>query len=1007
MMLYRLQFLLKNPIDQEGSISLLFSNSFNMDGTSITEIEYGLSDISRSQTAKMTYNINTKTLLITSFAKFSPVLISLLLEINNPSSPGPTNPIIISSYLSDGTLVDQDSSLAYVTISIYSSPTDAFITYPGATSSQATGSSTIIGVNFSPQVEIPALGYVKIIVPSGFDILSAPICKLQPTNMLLQASPSCSFLDGLLTVQLYADVGNNLGKFVTTVSSLIQINNIIAPETSGWYIFDFSTYSAVWDFLESGQATAILTASIFSSYNFDVVSGGAGSLTILIITFTTSKLIPTGNIPYITTELQGGIEVLLPTKDSLGNLLFPLDLGLGIAQGDTIPCKGISGIQSVLLCKVVYVPASAAYNENIIVEIWNFAGIPSGTNIVIHIPGIHYVSSLFSPTITVTTYQNYNRIRSDLETGQSPLVAGSAVPGQTNTGIGLLLSTTLVNATSILSLSSNLPLASATVSNFPFIIVQINPTHEKGYCEYGLPECFVNSIEYPCTCYPQADIVLVSLTANILAPYSLSISKLVNPETVSITNDLLSIYVIDSYQVIQIYSFSGGLPLITSGTILNPYVTVSERGKNYVNTIYIFQLTPQHYMINGGYLTLNFGKEYSLDKSVPSSSCFTKYLTGSINCTISSNTITVTGYNTNINIFLLYVVGVKNPQIPFSSPFQCIVYSSSGLIIDAHYSIPGITFVGQWATQNLEYVTITNNPRNANATSEYSIGITPSKYLGNGGIIEIVFPSANFNILPNPPNCRLAGYVSTMRLCETFNNKIKITLNQAPPYKILYIDVIGILNFPEGTSDFFTINTIYDGVLLQTNFDPVVVSTLAQVNVLSVKSLSFYPQNEGEIATYSFKIVPQFNVLDSAVFTIKFPVEYDLRLGTSFSCYSQGLSGNLICKSFTAYTITVYNHNGYSVCLTCSITLYVYGIINPTYHSDSPITGQFSIGIYSNNIYQELNENSGECTILPAGDYLDIELIKHDNLYSRNTGIMSFNITVYQAIPPTSDEGAL
>lgn len=1005
-MLYRLKFLLKNPIDLDGYIILYFSNSFQMDYTTIQEIEYGLEDKSSTSQALLTYSLTSKTMKISNFAAFSPILISLLLEINNPSDSGPSNPISIRSYLSDSTLIDEDTTKAKIEVSIYSSPKSTSVSYPGVTVAQATGTSTIIRIHMFPQIEIPQLGYIEIYIPDGFDIIATPTCSLEPTNMLLQISPSCTFLDGILTVQLYADTVNNYGKFLSTVESFVQIDGILAPDSSGWYLFNFNTYSEVKDFLESGMATAWMVASTFTSFSVDVISAGISSPTILTIDFQTNKVIPTGVEPYITTDLQSGIEIYLPTMDASGNYLFDTKLGLGVSVGDKIPCKSMSGISSNLYCLVTYIPSTISTTENVIVTVKGYDEILSGTSVSIHISGIFYVQTASFPTITITSYKKYNRKRYDLETGQTNLNAGIAMPAATATGLSLSLSETKVNTTTTLSPSSNLPLSSSTTSGSPYLMLQIIPTHEQGYCKFSEPICYINSIAYPCECYSGSDIILISYTSDLTTTYSISISNLINPETVGTSNDGLIGYLIDSYQVIQQYTFNS-IPMITSGTILKTRITLSDRGQGYANVKYVIEITPEHYLVEGGVVVITFPGEFSLDMSLPPSSCYAKYISTKTKCTVSGNEVTLTEYQSFSSIFLVYIIGVKNPIIDTTSPFTCVSYSSSGLLIDSHYNIPGVTLQGFWIEDELKYVSVDVFPSNANATADYRISLTPSKYLSAGGFIDVTFPLMQFPGLPQNPLCRVVGYVQTLKKCEAFKNILRVTLDEDPPFKIMFIDIIGVINFPAGKSSSFVVKSYYDGVLLQETKDDIIAVTTSQASTLDVKSLSFYPQNEGERATYIFEFSPKFNIPSDAYIRIVFPSSYDQRLGTSLSCYSIGLNGSLQCSVFSAYTLTIYNHESYFVCKTCSIKLYVYGVINPTYHAANEHTGQFKIGIFYNNVYTELNEYSGQCKILPAGDYADIESITHDSLDSRNIGLMSFNITTAMTIPPTNDEGAV
>lgn len=1000
--LYRFQFLLKNPLTEDSKIQLAFTNSFNMDYTSIKQAEYGLEDISSDKSVQLTYDISTKLLTITQFKEFKPVLISLLLEINSPSSSGFSDVVQIQSLLPDGTLVDQDTTNAKVSVSKYSSPTATSVSYPGTTANQATGSSTTIRINMYPQVEIPQQGYINLNIPTGFNIVSAPECFLHPTNMQVQTSPFCDYLDGVLTIQLYADTAGNYGKFIKGVESYIEITNIVSPESSGWYLFDFNTYSEVWDLLESGLATANMVASDFSSSNFDTTSGGLEVLTVLMLDFTTNKVVPNGNIPYITTDTQGGIDVDLPTMDSNGNLLFDLDLGVGYEIGDQVPCKSISGISSELICVLKAVPDTAGENSYLTINIYNFEEIPTQTTVSIHISGILYVQSNSDPTIRVTSFYNYNRIRYELETASGNLTTGNSLPTTTATGLDVLVSSSKVNATNSLTLSGDLPLTVSTSAS-PYILVHFDPTHEKGYCQYSQPSCIVNSIEYPCTCYPKSDIILVKISLSLTADFSFSINSLINPETVSTVNDELTVYLISDYQVLSIFTFSNGLPLLQSGTFLDIKQIVSSYTQGAPNTEYVFKIVPEHYLMSGGTFTITFPVEYSLSYSYPPSTCSTLYLEGPITCSVIFNTISVAGFWDCKQMFLVVVKGIKNPNTSLTNPFKFKSFSPSLLSIDTHLNVPGINLQGSWDAEKLTYAIIENFPSNANATADYRFTITPSEYLGVAGYIEITFPVKQFPNLPQNPFCRLSGYISSLKTCESYKNVLKIVLDEDPPYKILHIDVYRLLNFPKGASDPFIIKTFYDSVLLQ-EISTTVLSTTTQASKLTVKSINFYPKNEGEKATYVFQFVPNYDISLSATIKIRFPYEFDQQLGSDFNCYAEGLYGSLSCSVATAYTLSITSDEIYYACKTCSIKLSVYGVINP---NSVEFTGQFSIGVSMNNTYSELNEYSGTVQILPAGQYLDIENIEHDSLDSRVIALMSFNLTTSIAIPDTSDGGAL
>lgn len=73
------------------------------------------------------------------------------------------------------------------------------------------------------------------------------------------------------------------GKFLRTVQSWIQIDNIYTPLESGMYVFNINTYSENYDFLESGTAYAYMIASNFSAFNCFAYHAAVSTPTIIDI----------------------------------------------------------------------------------------------------------------------------------------------------------------------------------------------------------------------------------------------------------------------------------------------------------------------------------------------------------------------------------------------------------------------------------------------------------------------------------------------------------------------------------------------------------------------------------------------------------------------------------------------------------------------------------------------------------------------------------------------------
>lgn len=316
-----------------------------------------------------------------------------------------------------------------------------------------------------------------------------------------------------------------------------------------------------------------MVASTLTPLAADVAHAGINTETILFASFTTQKHISSGQTPYSTLDLQGLIEFQLPTMSGVNNLFWP-DLGLGVNEGKTIPCKMITGLSLAMpgvkiKCTATTIPTSASINNPVIITVSEFDEVPAGTAITIHLAGLKYVRTTNAPTITITTYQQRNRIRTDLESGTVSLNAGIAVPVSNSIAVTYSITNSTVNATNTLTINS-FTTTVATGAIKPYLLVRINPSHDAGYCEYSVSlTCKVGATSFSCVCYPEIDMVLITMTATLAAgSRSISIAGLVNPESVPTTTlDSAYVLTLGNYNVRQIINFSTKLPVLTAGTL--------------------------------------------------------------------------------------------------------------------------------------------------------------------------------------------------------------------------------------------------------------------------------------------------------------------------------------------------------------------------------------------------------------------------------------------------------
>lgn len=998
--LYRLLFLPSNNIPTGGTIQIIGTSYFQM--TSIYYIEYGLDDVDIDNPAICSYDSLSYTLSISSFVQESPRLISLLLLLKNPPIGGVSDPLIIKTLGTDGiTIIDENTDEAFVYIVETTSPSSSSVTF--SLGNQATGLAIDFMINFAPQYEVPALGYVAFTVPYGFSSVSyGQTCYTKPTNELELSSPSCFYLNGQVTIQLYSDDTGSYGKFEAGIQSYVRITTLISPTSSGTFLFDYSTYSTTKELIETGTAIGILSASTITP-SITLIHAAMSTPTIIEFQFTTSKKVPSGMTPSISTNLIGFIELEFPTYDSASNL-FAIDLGL---SSTSVPCSGLSGIDKSLTCLITSSPSSPS--TPVYIKISGFSEISSGTLVKIHISGVKYVSTANAPTFIITTYKQYNRVRYNLETGSVTGPIGLVLPVVTLSGSSLTLSDKIVLHTATLSTGTSFTTTIASGATTPYILIHIYKSHDQGYCNDASISCYLDSVLYTCTCYQGADMILIPLSSSYLAAsHTMQIVGIVNPESVPIANDDLYYYIIGGNNVKQYISFSGQIPKLSAGGFAKTKITPDELGQGYVFVSYSVLLVPNHYIPQSGSIQIDFPSEYSLSSSDPLPTCSSNYLkpiNSDITCSLSSNTFTITGFQevNAENVVVVFIKGIKNPSQTSSGQFSISTLNAAGRYIDKNTLAGGLSYTSLWQTQTIEYLEIDVFPTNANATAEYSFKFTPSTFMGAGAIVKIDFPLQQFGNLPSSPVCRVSGEVFTFLSCTTSASDLYFVIDTDLPYKPITFSVIGLVNFDEGTSQNFVITTTYDEVTLQstgTATSQVTAKTTAQAGTLKVSNIIFYPMNEGEEATYEFYFSPVTSISENENIIIKFPSTYDHRVGDNIKCWATGLQGYLECYLLHAYTLIVTKHDPFD-CTSCEIVLFISGIINPLQGS----TGQFFIGILHEDYFIELNEYSGSLTIISAPDYAEIIHSKVENLYARYTQTFSFNITCNNTIPTTSSGG--
>ena len=1036
-MRYTLLFTFTNPIEQGGTIVITCNNNFNLQGgpgiTNLFWVNSGLLDISSSQVVTSVYSSVSNQLTISNFQAYKTGEISLMLELTHPATSGTTLPLGVQSMKADGTtIIDQDLVTAVTTISIITSPTIAVdfvpvIASPNSDDHRRAGALITIKFTLTPNFQIPGLGYITVKLPSSFSV-TTPVCLMKPKNIGEDSTNTCTVSSGVVSLQLKATTDilkppSGSGSFLVGVDSYITIAGITASSVAGKYSMELQTFDQNQNLLESGNALVTTVASLFTAPVWDSVHHAIGQKTILTFAFTPTNAIPSGATPATpSTIAQGFLEIIFPTQTAGADDLFAVDLNLGIAVGGTVPCLGISGISpasgfTALACVLTVKPAIKSPTNTVTVTVSNFASISAGAAVALHIAGVTHVGTANNPTIILTSYQVLNRVRTDLNTKSNTLATApaSVYSAQATLGAAFTSSSTLISSTTTLA-SSFTPVSPA---NAPASLLILLGSHGNGYCAAtsGLT-CSIGGTAYPCNCYAGADLIYVKTTIAInSAATTFSLANLVNPSSVPTSADSLTIYTISGTSFVKAIPFPS-LPLQTSGSFTNPVVSPSLKGLSYVNVQLSFVITPQHDIPAAGTLVISLpGAVFSLLSSRPVSVCtlgqFTALSGTAATCTLSGSSATVSNFKTVIAGSTVNVVisGVKHPSSGVSTGFFTFTsYTSVNLIIDQNASVPGYSFTAAYIPGTIGVLSFACYPNNGKAKAEYAVTFSVANPVPAGGSINLSFPISNFGTLPSPPDCRINGSASYFQSCTTAGSIVTIVLSTSLPNAAVSVSIFNVPNFNQGTSNPFAISTMYDGLVLDQTASlsstSLSLTTSATAQPLQVNSITADPLNEGEMSTYTFSVTPANNIAVTQSVIVTFPSTYDRNISDYLVCWATGWTGYVSCTVTAGWQLAFTSTESFTSCKTCTISLVVYGVMNPQRLTGSN-SGQFKIGTYTAPSYSEYNEAAGLLTFLAAPSYNNLYSITVSNGNARDVNDWVLNMTMTQTIPQTNYKGAI
>lgn len=210
------------------------------------------------------------------------------------------------------------------------------------------------------------------------------------------------------------------------------------------------------------------------------------------------------------------------------------------------------------------------------------------------------------------------------------------------------------------------------------------------------------------------------------------------------------------------------------------------------------------------------------------------------------------------------------------------------------------------------------------------------------------------------------------------------------------------------TSD-FKITASYGNTKISetSTFDLHTFSPLPEIAELHIKSIEFYPKNEGLAATYIFSIQSSLEILTGYKIVVWFPDDFDdsLTLTESIECWAepQEVLGNkvsCVLSSFKKVIITGFN----SISKDLLVSLYIGKVVNPS----SGQLGKFKFALKNTeDDFLLYTTEVGNLSIKDHPQPLKIVDMVAEYKYARILNDFSFQFSPATSIPSDLYEGKI
>ena len=730
------------------------------------------------------------------------------------------------------------------------------------------------------------------------------------------------FPDANILREFYG-VTNSICTYITltTTDATAGLNGIEAPQNPGWYDVELNTFDA--DKLPLGRSFSQVYIDPIDvpAAGFDITMNGVGisENSVTIVTFTPLITIPRTYAYTIDNVSQptGGIRVTFKALEG-----WSADLGDGYATGDSVPCQAISGIVGTnsgdIQCTITIGlnlnhagTNTDVYPTDSYITITNFEEIAANTAVEFHFPKIkNPAQATWIPEIGLGVYETspagqvtwlYYTTWKTLSTAQAVL------PPTVQTAIAdndITLSDPMLDQLSTWTIALN---NFQGLNTNDYLIITLPSTFDNMARQTDLTIGIGAETLIPYQIYSDEKIIAVKSDANIgAANVVLTLTNFRNPGYIDDQNThtmTIETYLTDgggltrltdswtsasSLYAANVASATG----FTTASLANVFIDTTDTKANAVNQGISASFASVAQIPTGSVLRLTLPQAYPrMTDSSPVPICSSN-ITGAT-CTVNGGYVEITGYSTVAarTQITVDITGVKNPAVGTNT-----LTGATGFIVQAwDNALTQNLIINEQVDANYDRIDaadalaiasliIETRFVTAGVRTNYTLTINIARVMFVDSTIKILWPSGY--VLTSDLSFEIDSNVVQYSSWTASGNSFEmVTSTELASNKIFEITFFKI-DVPTHSSDTsqtyspFTIEGWYDGLQVAETLSPGSVDLGKAPESLYIKNIDFYPQNEGEYATYTFDVEFRVDVAKNSNTKLMFvfPDEYGSEL---------------------------------------------------------------------------------------------------------------------------------